>query len=45
VSVGAVYYVVRRAVSRYEELLKKTAPEFADAVLSSPPSPDVVPRV
>jgi DNA (cytosine-5)-methyltransferase 1 len=44
VSVGAVYYVVRQAVSQYEELLKKTAPAFANAVLSSPPNPDVALR-
>jgi len=44
VSVGAVYYVVRQAVSQYEEILKKTAPALVSAVLSSPPSPDVALR-
>jgi DNA (cytosine-5)-methyltransferase 1 len=42
VSVGAVYYVVRRAVAQHEEQLKKFAPGLVESVLASPINPDDV---
>jgi DNA (cytosine-5)-methyltransferase 1 len=40
VSVGAVYYVLRQAVTQYEEYLKASAPGLVRSVLDSTPSPD-----
>ena len=39
VSVGAVWYVLRRHVARDEDVLKKTSPRLLRAVLDSPDSP------
>ena len=42
VSASAVWYVVRQAVIRYEDILKKTAPDLVKSVLSSPENPNEV---
>lgn len=41
VSVGAVWYVLRKLVERDEEILKKSAPRLLRAILNAPNSPDI----
>jgi DNA (cytosine-5)-methyltransferase 1 len=40
VSVGAVWHVVRQAVTEYEEILKKSCPKLVELVQEAPISPD-----
>ena len=40
VSVGAVWYVVRKAVEEYSSVLRQYAPDLVDSVLQAPKNPD-----
>jgi DNA (cytosine-5)-methyltransferase 1 len=40
VNVGAVWYVLRTAAQKYQNILANTAPHLVDAILKSPENPD-----
>ena len=42
ISIGAVWYALKRHVERDQAILKITAPELLEAILASPESPDEV---